>query len=221
MDGLIDTAPFTSAVSEADLNKIRLLSNEAINDTGPASNFQIMVTWSNGQLERPKRTVLLEFEVADFQFQEKFAAMKTPNSLIGLSFLLLRHSTRYHNNPILPFWSLPLRPEHTTNTRAATPLLTDTTYNLQPGETLAMSSKTPLLIDHNATGMVTPSSHTEEHESIFITSSLSTVNGNAVGYQMINFSDLPNTLPIDTHDRFPSPNPRTFQTHQTCWSINF
>ena len=44
MDGLIDTAPFTSAVSEADLNKIRLLSNEAINDTGPASNFQIMVT---------------------------------------------------------------------------------------------------------------------------------------------------------------------------------
>ena len=39
----------------------------------------------------------------------------------------------------------------------------------------------------------------EEHESIFITSSLSTVNNNAVGYQVINVSDMPYTLPVDTH----------------------
>ena len=57
----------------------------------------------------------------------------------------------------------------------------------------------PHLIDHNATGIVTPSSHMEEHESIFITSSLSTVNNNAVGYQVINFSDMPYTFPVDTH----------------------
>ena len=39
----------------------------------------------------------------------------------------------------------------------------------------------------------------EEHESIFITSSLSTVNNNVVGYQVINFPDMPYTLPVDTH----------------------
>ena len=39
----------------------------------------------------------------------------------------------------------------------------------------------------------------EEHENPFIASSLSTVNNNAVGYQVINFSDLPYTVPIDTH----------------------
>ena len=92
-----------------------------------------------------------------------------------------------------------LRPEDTTNSRVATSLLTETTYTLQPGETLAISSKMPHLIDHNATGIVTPSSPMEEHESIFITSSLSTVNNNAVGYQVINFSDMHYTLPVDTH----------------------
>ena len=70
LDGLIDTGALKSAISEADLNKIKLLSNEAIKDTGPAPNFQIMV--ANGQLERPIGSVHLEFEVADFQFQEKF-----------------------------------------------------------------------------------------------------------------------------------------------------
>ena len=35
LDGLIDTGALTSAISEADLNKIKLLSNEAIKDTGP------------------------------------------------------------------------------------------------------------------------------------------------------------------------------------------
>ena len=92
-DGLIDTGALTSAISEADLNKIKLLSNEAIKDTGPAPNFQIMV--ANGLLERPIGTVLLEFEVADFQFQENFIVMKTlPNPLIGLCFLQ-RHNALF------------------------------------------------------------------------------------------------------------------------------
>ena len=200
LDGLIDTGALTSAISEEDLNKIKLLSNEAIKDTGPAPNFQIMV--ANGQLERPIGTVLLQFEVADFQFQENFIVIKVlPNPLIGLCFLQ-RHNAMFDIRLgiiTFPYLSMQLRPDHTTNTRTTTPLLTETSYTLQPGETLAISSKMPHLIDHNATGIVTPSSHMEDHESIFITSSLCTVNNNAVGYQVINFSDMPYTLPIDTH----------------------
>ena len=39
----------------------------------------------------------------------------------------------------------------------------------------------------------------EEHKSLFIASSLGTVNNNAVGYQVINFSDIACTFPLDTH----------------------
>ena len=192
LDGLIDSGAPTSAISEDDLNKTKLLSNEAIKDTGPAPNCQIMV--ANGQLERPIGTVLLQFEVADFQFQENFIVMKVlPNPLIGLCFLQ-RHNAMFDIRQgiiTFPYLSIQLRPDHTTNTRTTTPLLTETSYTLQPGETLAISSKMPHLIDHNATGIVTPSSHMGDHESIFITSSLSTVNNNAVGYQVINFLDMP------------------------------
>ena len=70
LDGLIDTGALTSAISEQDLNKIKLLAPEAITDTGPAPNFQIRV--ANGQLETPIGTVCLTFEVADFMFEKKF-----------------------------------------------------------------------------------------------------------------------------------------------------
>ena len=54
-------------------------------------------------------------------------------------------------------------------------------------------------MDHNATGTVTPSQQYENHDIIFITASLSTVNNNAIGYQIINFSELPYTITMDTH----------------------
>ena len=74
LDGLIDTGALTSAISEQDLNKIKLLANEAIKETGPPPNFQLMV--ANGQLEVPIGTVLHEFEVADFTLKENFIIMK-------------------------------------------------------------------------------------------------------------------------------------------------
>ena len=55
------------------------------------------------------------------------------------------------------------------------------------------------LLDHDAKGMVTPSPQFENHDSIFITTSLTTVNNNAIGYQISNFPELPYTMICDTH----------------------
>ena len=200
LDGLIDTGALTSAISEPDLNKIKLLANEAIKETGPPPNFQIMV--ANGQLEVPIGTVLLEFEVADFMLKENFIIMKTlPNPLIGLCFLRRNNAIFDVTQGILtfPYLSMQLKPDTQTAIRQATPLFAENTYTLRPGETLAIASKMPHLMDHNATGIVTPSQQFENHDSIFITASLSTVNNNAIGYQIINFSELPYTITLDTH----------------------
>ena len=200
LDGLIDTGALTSAISEQDLNKIELLANDAIKETGPPPNFQIMV--ANGQLEVPIGTVLLEFEVADFMLKENFIIMKTlPNPLIGLCFLRRNNAIFDVTQGILtfPYLSMQLKPDTQTAIRQATPLFAENTYTLRPGETLAIASKMPHLMDHNATGIVTPSQQFENHDSIFITASLSTVNNNAIGYQIINFSELPYTITIDTH----------------------
>ena len=86
LDGLIDTGALASAISEQDLDRSKLLANEAIKDTGPAPNFQIMVV--NGQLEAPIGTVPLELEVGEFILREIFIIMRNlPNALIGPCFL--------------------------------------------------------------------------------------------------------------------------------------
>ena len=63
LDGLVDTGALSSAIPVADLRKNQLLAPQSIVEEGPAPNFQIMVV--NGQLETPKRTVELKFEVGD------------------------------------------------------------------------------------------------------------------------------------------------------------
>ena len=68
LDGLIDTGALTSAISEQDLNKIKLLAPEAITDTGPAPSFQGSFTV--------------------MKVSGKFFVMKVlPNPLIELCFL--------------------------------------------------------------------------------------------------------------------------------------
>ena len=200
LDGLIDTGALTSAISEQDLNKIKLIANEAIKDTGPPPNFQIMV--ANGQLEVPIGTVLLEIEVADFMLRENFIIMKNlPNPLIGLCFLRRNNAVFDVTQGILtfPYLSMQLKPDTQVIMRQATPLFAENTYTLQPCETLAIASRMPHLLDHDATGIVTLSPLFERHESYFITSSLSTVNNNAIGHQIIIFSELPYTIVCDTH----------------------
>ena len=83
--------------------------------------------------------------------------------------------------------------------RQATTLFAENTYTLQPGETLAIASRMPHLLDNDATGIVTPSPQFDHHDSIFISSLLSTVNNNSIGYQIINFSEISYTITCDTH----------------------
>ena len=200
LDGLIDTGALTSAISEQHFNKIKLFASEAIKKTGPPPNFQIMV--ANGQLEVPVGTVLLEFEVADFMLKENFTIMKNlPNPLIRLCFVRRNNASFDVTQGILTFpnLSMQLKPDAQIAIRQATPLFAKNTYTLQPGEKLAIASKMPHLMDHDATGIVTPSQQFESHNSIFITASLSTVNNMAIRYQIINFSELPYTITLDTH----------------------
>ena len=104
LDGLVDTGVLSSAIPEADLRIIRLLAPQSIIKEGPAPNFQIMV--ANGQLETPKSTVELKFEVGDTDFHEIFIVMeKLTSPLIGLLFLQRNNTIldmRQTGNPKFP-----------------------------------------------------------------------------------------------------------------------
>ena len=63
-----------------------------------------------------------------------------------------------------------LKPDTQISIRQATHLFAETTYTLQPGETLAITSKMTHLLDHDATGKVTTSPQFENHDSFFYAS---------------------------------------------------
>ena len=74
LDGLVDTGALSSAMAEADLRKIQVLAPQSIVKEGPAPNFQLMV--ANGQLQTPKSTVELKFEVGNIEFHEILIVME-------------------------------------------------------------------------------------------------------------------------------------------------
>ena len=59
-DGLIHTGALTSAISEADLQNIRLLAPQTNSNEGPPPDFQILV--ASGHLGTPSATLQLQFE---------------------------------------------------------------------------------------------------------------------------------------------------------------
>ena len=86
IDDQIDAGALTSVISDADLNKTKVLSNCFIIDTGPAPNFLKMV--ASGQPENPIDTVNQRFEVADFEFREHLIRMETfRHPLVALCFI--------------------------------------------------------------------------------------------------------------------------------------
>ena len=110
IDGLIDTGALSSAISEADSRKIRLLAPHTILNEGPPPEFQIMV--ANGQLEAPIATVELQFKFGDITFRKKFVVMTNLTSpSVGFLFLQ-RNSTILGMRQgilIFPFFSMQWR----------------------------------------------------------------------------------------------------------------
>ena len=135
IDGLIDTGALSSAISEADLGKIRFLAPHTILNEGPPPEFQIMV--ANGQLEAPIATVGLQFEVGDITFREKFIVMTNFTSpLIGILFLQLNSTILDMRQGILnfPFFSMQSKNEYRTYPNVIEPILNTVETVPQPGK---------------------------------------------------------------------------------------
>ena len=110
LDGRIDTGAHSSSKPEADLRKIRLLARQSIVKEGPAPSLQIMV--ANGDLEIPKSTVELKFEVGDIEFYDTFIVMeKLSSPIIRLMSLQRNHTVLDMRQGILnfPFFSMQLK----------------------------------------------------------------------------------------------------------------
>ena len=133
INGLIDTGALSSAIPEMDLRKIRLPSPQSVIREGPHPNFYIMV--ANEQLETPKSTIELKFEIGDIEVHEIFIVMEhLTGPIIGLTFLQRNHTVLDKRQGILnfPFFSMQLKTADHKYSNVLEPILNPTEITIPP-----------------------------------------------------------------------------------------
>ena len=200
LDGLVDTGALSSAIPEADLRKIQLLAPQSIIKEGPASNFQIMV--ANGQLETPKSTVELKFEVRDIDFHEIFIVMeKLTTPLIGLSFLQRNNTILDMRQGILnfPFFSMQLKTADHKYTNVMEPICVREDITIPPNDRHMVFMYSQLYDDANFTGILQPSNALADDGEITFCAALVTLTQGQVTIHVNNFTDQSHTIKRGSH----------------------
>ena len=200
IDGLIDTGALSSAIPEADLRKIRLLAPQSIVKEGPAPTFQIMV--ANGQLETPKSTVELKFEVGDIEFHEIFIVMeKLTGPIIGLMFLQRNHTVLDMRQGILnfPYFSMQLKTADHKYSNVLEPILNPDDVTIPPNDRTLVKIKSQIYNENAVTGVLQPSDLLHEESDITFCAAIVTLTNGNVSVHINNFSDQPYKLKKGLH----------------------
>ena len=90
IDALVDSGAYISAIAQKELDRIKQQGTSNILKIDDPHNFQIQV--ANVQLQKPKATVTLKFDIGDHIFAEHFVVLKNlTGPIIGLHFM--RHNS--------------------------------------------------------------------------------------------------------------------------------
>ena len=200
IDGLIDTGALSSAIPEMDLRKIRLLSPQSVIREGPPPNFQIMV--ANGQLETPKSTIELKFEVGDIEFHEIFIVMEhLTGPIIGLMFLQRNHTVLDMRQGILnfPFFSMQLKTADHKYSNVLEPILNPTEITIPSNDRVLIRTNSLLYPENTVTGILQPSDLLHEEGDITFCPALVSLNDGNIQIQVNNFTDHPYKLKKGLH----------------------
>ena len=196
LDGLVEAGALSSAIPEADLHRIRLLAPQSIVKEGPAPNFQIMV--ANGQLETPKSTVELKFEVGRIEFHNIFIVMeKLTSPLIGFSFLQRSNTVLDMRQGVLnfPFFSMQLKTADHKYTNVMEPICIREDVTIPPNGRHSALMASQLYEDTTVTGILQPSNNITDEGDIAFCAALVTLTNSQVSVHLLNnFTDSPYTL---------------------------
>ena len=200
IDGLVDTGALSSAIPEMDLRKIRLLSPQSVIREGPPPNFQIMVT--NGQLETPKSTIELKFEVGDIEVHEIFIVKEhLTGPIIGLMFLQRNHTVLDMRQGILnfPLFSMQLKTADHKYSNVLEPILNPTETTIPPNDRVLIRTNSLLYPENAVTGILQPSDLLHEEGDITFCPALVTLNDGNIMIPVNNFTDHPYKLKKGLH----------------------
>ena len=192
LDGLIDTGTHSSAIPEADLRKIRLLAPQSIVKERLAPSFQIMV--ANGDLETPKSTVELKFEVGDMEFYENFIVMeKLSSPILGLMFLQRNHTVLDMRQGIsnFPYFSMQLKTADHKYSNVLEPILYPEDVTISPNDHAVIPIQSQIYAENAVTDILQPNDLLHKEGDITFCAAIVTLHEGTMRIHVNNITDQP------------------------------
>ena len=149
---------------------------------------------ANGQLETPKSTIELKFEVGDFEFHEHFIVMEhLTGSIIGLMFLQRNHTVldMRQGVPNFPFFPMQLKTADHKHSNVLEPVLNPTEITIPPNDRVLIRTSSLLYPENAVTGILQPSDLLHEEGDITFCPALVTLNDGSISIPVNNFTDHP------------------------------
>ena len=157
---------------------------------------------ANGQLETPKSTVELKFEVGDIEFHEIFIVMeKLTGPIIGLMFLQRNHTVLDMRQGILnfPYFSMQLKTADHKYSNVLEPILNPDDVTIPPNDRTLVEIKSQIYNENSVTGVLQPSDLLHEESDITLCAAIVTLTNGNVSVHINNFSDQPYKLKKGLH----------------------
>ena len=157
---------------------------------------------ANGNLETPKSTVELKFEVGDIEFQEIFIVMeKLSSPIIGLMFLQRNHTVLDMRQSILnfPFFSMQLKTAEHKYSNNMEPILNPEDVTIPPNDRTIISIQSRIYAENAVTGILQPSEPLNEENDITFCAAIITLDEGTTRIHVNKFTDQPYKLRKGMH----------------------
>ena len=199
IDAFVDSGAYVSAIAQKELNSIKQQSPSNILKIDDPPNFQIQV--ANGQLEKPKATATLKFDIGDHIFAEHFVLMKNlTGPIIGLQFM--RHNSvvidTTHGLIHFPHLTMQVKSALTQTSAKRQAVLIQGSIIIPQQTTKIVTAFVYHVSEWNTTGTVTPVEKFTETASLIISHSMSTITDRKIAVRVTNTTESPYAINKNT-----------------------
>ena len=199
LDALIDSGALVNCISETDYNKILQMSPKDIVKELEPPPFKLQV--ANGDIETPTKTIILQFEIGDWNFKETFiVAKRLTGPILGLTVLKNNSAILDVSQGLLhfPHLTYSIKTDEYTRNRKLYKVQIKNPLTIPPETTQTITGSTDIPSNVDTTGVINPATNHCSGDPLVVASSTSTASNRKIDIRVTNTTPTPYTIKRNT-----------------------
>ena len=199
LDALIDSGALVNCISETDYNKILQMSPKDIVKELEPPPFKLQV--ANGDIDTPTKTIILQFEIGDWNFKETFiVAKRLTGPILGLTFLKNNSAILDVSQGLLhfPHLTYSIETDEFTRNRKLYKVQVKSPLTIPPETTQTITAYADITSTIDTTGVINPATNHCSGDPLVVASSISTASNRKIDVRVTNTTPTPYTIKKNT-----------------------